>query len=69
MNIVTYWVLPSLITFILLFASYYKEEKNIDIGVRGFEFMIFLSILYPFGLIVLFIVDVWPFFTRAVKRF
>jgi hypothetical protein len=61
-DLLCWWVLPSLITFLIVTRSYSREEKKPIEKYNSIDWIavIFMTVAYPLGLIGVFCIDVWP---------
>ena len=64
-NILIYWVLPSLVTMLLLISWFRDGGDRIEQwGAENWLILLFSSALYPISLIILFRQVVWPWLIK-----
>lgn len=61
-----FWVLPSLIAFLLSLQSIKKGSKCTIESMDGSDWAagIIFSIIYPLGILIMLYVDVWPWLIK-----
>ena len=56
-----FWLLPALITLLLVIKSYKRDEGPMESwNERDWGIVLFFSVLYPLGLFGFFILEIWP---------